>query len=104
MIAAKADKPTGGGSSAGPGITVTRNGVVIGAGFLPDHEVTVGIVCPGDDVVDYLSYTTDRNGRLHAELPATVTTGRPQIAATDHRPNPNGACGRLWSNTYTLDA
>jgi hypothetical protein len=104
MIAAHADKPTGGESSAGPDITVTPSGVVKGVGFLPDHEVTVGIICPGEDVIDYLSYTTDRNGRLFAELPGTVMTGRPQIAATDHRPNPNGACGRLWSNTYTLDA
>jgi hypothetical protein len=31
-------------------------------------------------------------------------TGMLQIAVTDHRPDPDGACGRLWSNTYTLGA
>lgn len=104
MVAAKADNPSRGESPASPGITVTRNGVVIGAGFLPDHDVTVRIACPGEDVNDYLTYATDCNGHLYAELPATVMTGMLQIAATDHRPDPDGACGRIWSNTYTLSA
>lgn len=102
MVAAEADNPTRGESSASPGITVTRNGVVIGAGFLPHHDVTVRIARPGHDVSDYLTYTSDASGDLYAELPATVMTGMLQIAATDHRPDPDDACGRLWSNTYTL--
>jgi hypothetical protein len=102
MAATKADNPARGESPASPGITATRNGVVIGAGFLPDHDVTVRIARPGQDVSDYLTYSTDRNGHLYAELPATVLTGVLQIAATDHRPDPDGACGRIWSNTYTL--
>lgn len=102
MVAAAADNPVRGESHATPAITVTRVGVVIGAGFLPDREVTVRITRPGGSVSDYLTYTSDRNGNLHAELPATALGGILQIAATDHRPDPDGPCGRIWSNTYTL--
>jgi hypothetical protein len=104
MVAAAADNPVRGGLPATPAITVTRVGVVIGADFLPDHEVTVRITRPGEDVSDYLTYAADGNGHLYADLPTTALTGMLQIAATDHRPDPDGACGRLWSNTYTLCA
>ncbi len=104
MVAAAADNPVRGGLPATPAITVTRVGVVIGADFLPHHEVTVRITRPGEDISDYLTYAADGNGHLYADLPATALTGMLQITATDHRPDPDGACGRLWSNTYTLGA
>jgi len=102
MAATKADKLVRGESPATPAITVTRVGVVIGADFLPDREVTVRITRAGERVSDYVTYTSDRNGDLHAELPATALSGILQIAATDHRPDPDGQCGRIWSNTCTL--
>jgi hypothetical protein len=102
MAATKADNPVRGESPAKPAITVTRAGVVIGTDFLPDHEVTVRIIRSGENLSDYLTYRADRNGHLYADLPATAVTGMLQIAATDHRPDPDDACGRLWSNTYTL--
>ncbi len=104
MVATAADNPVRGESPAKPAITVTRAGVVIGTDFLPDHEVTVRIIRPGEDVSDYLTYSTDRNGHLYADLPATAVTGMLHISATDHRPDPDDTCGRLWSNTYTLSA
>jgi hypothetical protein len=104
MAAAATDNPVRGESPATPAITVTRVGIVVGAGFLPDHEVTVRITRLGENVSDYLTYTSDHNGRLYAELPATAMTGILQIAATDHRPDPDDACGRLWSTTCTLSA
>jgi hypothetical protein len=102
MVAAAADNPVRGESHATPAITVTRVGVVVGADFLPDCEVTVRITHPAESVSDYVTYTSDRNGDLHAELPATALVGIVEIAATDHRPDPAGQCGRIWSNTYTL--
>ena len=102
MAATKADNPVRGESPATPAITVTRVGVVIGAGFLPDCEVAVRITHPGESVSDYITYASDRNGDLRAELPATALSGILEIAATDHRPDPDGQCGRVWSNTYTL--
>ena len=104
MARTRADNPVRGESPAAPAITVTRAGIVIGTDFLPGHDVTVRITRSGEDVSDYLAYTADRNGHLYADLPATALTGMLQIAATDHRPDPDGACGRLWSNTYTLSA
>ena len=102
MAATKADKLVRGESPATPAITVTRVGVVIGADFLPDREVTVRITRTEESISDYVTYTSDRNGDLRAELPATALIGILQIAATDHRPDPDGQCGRIWSNTYTL--
>jgi hypothetical protein len=104
MAASTADNLGCGESPAEPAITVTRAGVVIGTEFLPDHDVTVSISRPGEDIADYLNYTTDRDGRLYADLPATALTGTLYVAATDHRPDPDGACGLLWSNTYILNA
>jgi hypothetical protein len=104
MVAAAADHPVRGELPAAPAITVTRAGVVVGADFLPDCEVTVRITHPAESVSDYVTYTSDSNGDLHAELPATALVGILQIAATDHRPDPDGQFGRIWSNTYTLNS
>ena len=53
-------------------------------------------------ICDYLTYTTDRGGGLYAELPISPTSGVLLITATDHRIDPGGACGLLWSNTLTV--
>jgi hypothetical protein len=55
----------------------------------------------GEDISDYLTYMTDGHGYLHCELPSGAT-GKFYIAATDHRPDAEGACGRLWSNTVIV--
>jgi hypothetical protein len=75
--------------------------LVTGSGFLPDHTVTVRITRAGEDVSDYLAYVAEGDGDIHCELPESVT-GTLHIAATDHRRDPDGVCGRMWSNTYTL--
>jgi len=93
------DRPPPQGPSA-PTIEA-RGNVVTGYGFLPDQTITLRISRPDDDISDYLAYTTDRFGRLRAELPASAADGTVYIAATDHRPDPDDACGRLWSNTCT---
>jgi hypothetical protein len=100
MAAVKAVDPSRGGSS--PAITVTRVGVVVGTGFLPERHVTVRITRQGEGISDYLNYAADPNGFLYADLPSTALTGVLQISATDHRRDANGRCGRLWSNTYVL--
>ena len=84
-------------------IISAQGNVVTGSGFLPDHRVAIRITAAGEDISDYLTYVTDGHGNLHCEIPDSVT-GKLYIAATDHRPDPKGACGRLWSNTYTLVA
>jgi hypothetical protein len=94
-----ADDPSHTDAPAAPTISVDGH-VVKGTGFLPDHNITIVVTCAGEDVSDYLAYTTDRNGCLNAELPAS-TTGTVHITATDHRFDPDGDCDRLWSNTYT---
>jgi hypothetical protein len=87
-------------SSAAP--TIYAHGhLVTGSGFLPDHRVAIRITGAGEDIDDYLTYVTDGDGCLHSDLPNGVT-GKLYIAATDHRPDPGGACGRLWSNTCSL--
>jgi hypothetical protein len=102
MVVAKAVDPSGGVSPATPAITVTQVGVVIGAGFLPGCHVTVKITHQGVHIDDYVSYAADPNGFLYADLPSAALTGVLQISATDHRPDEDGRCGRLWSNTCTL--
>ncbi|OHU99558.1 hypothetical protein [Mycobacterium talmoniae] len=88
---------------AGPVITAVGGRVLItGAGFLPNHSVTVRITRAGDDIADYLTYTTDADGRLSATLPPTAVAETAQIAASDHRPDPHGDHGLLWSNTVTV--
>ena len=94
------DNPPVPHSPATPTISVQRH-LVTGSGFLPYHTVTVQITRAGEDISDYLTYMADGHGYLHCDLP-NGATGTLYIAATDHRPDPDGACGRLWSNTYTL--
>ena len=82
--------------------TISAQGhLVTGSGFLPDHRVAIRITRAGEEIDDYLTYVADGHGCLHCELPNGVT-GTLYIAATDHRPDPEGVCGRLWSNTCTL--
>jgi hypothetical protein len=86
-----------------PSIAATADEVlVIGSGFQPDYPVTIRITTGGDDVADYLTYTTDAEGRLHAALPAMTAGGTLRISATDHRPAAGSDDGLLWSNTYTI--
>ena len=87
-------------SSSAPSISAQKS-LVTGSGFLPDHRVALRITHAGDDIDDYLTYVTDDDGCLLCELPDGLT-GTLHIAATDHRPHSDGACGRLWSNTCTL--
>ena len=87
-------------SPAAPSISA-KGHLVTGSGFLPDHDVAIRITRAGDDIDDYLAYMTDRDGCLYCELPGDVT-GTLSLAATDHRRDPDGACGRLWSNPCTL--
>jgi hypothetical protein len=93
--------PTPAGLTA-PTITATAGYVITGAGFLPDHDVTIRVTYPAEDISDYLTYMTDAGGDLYAELPTSPATGALHITATDHRSDPDGACGLLWSNTQTL--
>jgi len=88
---------------AAPTITATAGCVVItGAGFLPDHDVTIHVIYTAEDLSDYLTYTTDPAGDLYVELPTSPATGALHITATDHRTDPDGPGGLLWSNTQTL--
>jgi hypothetical protein len=75
--------------------------LVTGSDFLPDHNVTIRITRAGEDIDDYLADVTDGRGYLHYELRSNVT-GTLCIAATDHRLDPDGTCGQLWSNACTL--
>jgi hypothetical protein len=98
--------------SAAPPARRTRSGPIIsacgghtlitGTGFLPNRPVTVRIVHSGDDVVDYLTYMSDADGALRAPLPETAVTGTGRITVTDHRPDPAGDRGLLWSNTVIV--
>lgn len=89
----------------GPIITATSGHVVVtGAGFLPNHPVTIRITHAGDDIADYLTYTTDPDGRLTAPLPTTAVAETAHITATDHRHDSHGDHGLLWTNTVTVTA
>jgi hypothetical protein len=94
------DNPSASHPSATPTIRAEGH-LVTGSGFLPDHSVAIRITRAGEGIDDYLTYITDGDGCLHSDLPNGVT-GKLSIAATDNRPDPDGACGRLWSNTYTF--
>jgi hypothetical protein len=87
--------------SYGPPTISAKGHLVTGSGFLPDHIVAIRITRAGEDIDDYLAYVTDGHGYLHSELPSSVT-GTVSIAATDHRRDPDGACGWLWSNACIL--
>ena len=94
------DDPYASHSSATPTIRAEGH-LVTGSGFLPSHHVAIRITRAGEDIDDYLTYVTDGRGCLHSDLPNSVT-GKLYIAATDHRRDPAGKCGRLWSNTCSL--
>lgn len=88
---------------ASPIISASRDQVFItGTGFLPSHRATVRITHGGDDIVDYLTYCSDADGRLSAALPDTTVTETRNIAVTDHRRDPDGDCGLRWSNTVIV--
>ncbi|MGB9308172.1 MAG: hypothetical protein WCB92_32155 [Mycobacterium sp.] len=90
---------------AGPIISAYDGQVFItGTGFLPNRPVTVRIAQSGDDVVDYLTYISDADGALSAPLPETAVTETGHITVTDHRPDPFGHGGLLWSNTVIVTA
>jgi hypothetical protein len=90
-------------ASTAPSITVAGF-VITGAGFLPDQAVVIRIVYTAEDVTDYLTYRTDARGCLDAELPTSPSAGALHITASDHRTDPDGACGLLWSNVQTVRA
>lgn len=90
------------GASTAPIIRASVNHAITGSGFLPNHDVTLRVTYSAEDVDDYLTYTTDSRGNLHAELPASPAAGPLFIQATDHRSDPAGACGLLWSNIQTV--
>lgn len=93
-------------SPAGPSspvISVSRGQVVItGTGLLPNCPVTVRITSTAEDIVDYLTYTSDAGGYLTAALPETAIMQTGHIAVTDNRPDPAGEDGLLWSNTVIV--
>jgi hypothetical protein len=87
----------------GPIISASCGYVLItGSRFLPNRSVTIRITYIGDDIVDYLTYTSDADGGLSAPLPETAITETGHIAVTDHRPDPDGDGGLLWSNTVIV--
>ncbi len=97
----KPSTPEAVGESA-PTICATVGYVLTGAGFLPNHDITVRVTYIAEDISDCLTYTTDPRGNLHAMLTTSPAGGALHITATDHRTNPDGPCGLLWSNTQTL--
>jgi hypothetical protein len=89
--------------AVGPTISASRAQVfVTGTGFLPNHRATIRITHDGDDIVDYLTYCSDADGHLSAALPEAAVTETDDISVTDHRPDPDGDFGLLWSNTVTV--
>jgi hypothetical protein len=89
--------------TTGPIISASRGQVVItGSGFLPNRSVTIRITCVGEDIVDYLTYFSDADGYLSAPLPETALSGIGHITVTDHRSDPDGDGGLLWSNTIVF--
>ena len=88
---------------AGPIISASCGQVLItGSGFLPNRSITIRITSIGEDIVDYLTYISDANGGLSAALPETAIIETGHIAVTDHRLDPRGDGGLLWSNTVIV--
>jgi hypothetical protein len=88
---------------AGPIISASRDQVLItGTGFLPNHRATIRIMYSGEDIVDYLAYFSDADGQLSASLPENAIAETGHITVSDHRPDPGGDCGLLWSNTVVV--
>src|SRR5277367_6185218 len=95
--AARPVRPTG------PSISASRADVLVtGRGFLPNRSVTIRITYVGEDIVDYLTYVSDADGYLSAPLPESAVIETGHIAVTDHRPDPDGDGGLLWSNTVIV--
>jgi hypothetical protein len=87
----------------GPIISASSGQVFItGSGFLPNRSVTIRITHIGEDVEDFLTYISDADGGLSAPLPETAVTETGHITVTDHRPDPDGDGGLLWSNTVIV--
>jgi hypothetical protein len=76
---------------AAPTITATVRYVITGAGFLPDHDITIRVTYTAEDVSDHLTYVT-----------GPPATGALHITATHHRTDADGAGGLLWRNTQTV--
>jgi hypothetical protein len=74
----------------------------MGIGFLPNRSITIRIADSGEDIVDYLTYVSDADGYLNAALPETAVTKTGHITVTDHRRDPDGDGGLLWSNTVIV--
>jgi hypothetical protein len=91
-------------AAATPTLTAVRGNSITGVDFLPDHVVVLRVTYAADDVTDYLTYRTNAGGDLYAELPTSAGPGalHVTVTATDHRTDPHGACGLLWSNTEVL--
>ena len=89
-------------AAAAPTIIAVGGNIITGVDFLPNHVVVVRVSYAAEDVSDYLTYRTNAGGDLYAELPTSPGPGALQIAATDHRFDPDGACGLLWSNTEVV--
>jgi len=85
------------GNRAHAAITVTRVGVVIGADFLPDREVTVRITRLGRaSATTSLTHRT-ATATFMTKLPARPSAAILQIAATDSAPRRMANAGRIWS-------
>ncbi len=89
-------------AAAAPAIAAADNTVIIGTGFLPACDVTVRVVYSVDGITDYLAFTSDLHGDLIADVPLSPDSGVVAISASDHRPDPGGDRGLLWSNTVTI--
>jgi hypothetical protein len=85
-----------------PSITVAGGCILVGIGFLPDHDVTIRVAYANEDATDYLAFAADGAGEFLAALPTSSTAGPLHISATDHRVDPD-TCGPVWSNTATID-
>jgi len=85
-----------------PTIIAVGGNIITGVNFLPDHVVVLRVTYAADEVSDYLTYRTNSAGDLYAELPTSPSPGALHVSATDHRPDPHGAYGLLWSNTEVL--
>lgn len=76
--------------------------LITGSGFLPNHSVTARVMRAAEDVVDYLTYVSEADGRLSAVLPEAAISDIGHVDVTDHRRDPDGDCGLLWSNTVIV--
>jgi hypothetical protein len=102
MTDAAARGRDGPGAFIAPVIAAAGDTVITGTRFLPDRDVTVRVVYSVDGVTDYLAFTTDVHGDLVAALPISPQSRVLAVSASDHRPDPDGECGLLWSNTETI--